>query len=121
MRAFDEIKQNRSEALIVVSGLLTFISGKQIADLALTNGLPSCHGFREAVTVGGLVSLGPDLATLGRQGARLVDKIIKGERPADLPVEQPSQYLMSINLKTAKSLGLTVPPALLARADEIIE
>jgi putative tryptophan/tyrosine transport system substrate-binding protein len=79
-RAFDEMKQNRSEALIVVSGLLTFIRGKQIAALALTNGLPSCHGFREAVAVGGLLSLGPDLATLGRRGARLVDKIIKGER-----------------------------------------
>jgi putative ABC transport system substrate-binding protein len=119
--AFDEIKQSRLEALIVVSGSLTYGSSKLIADLALASGLPSCHGFKEAVAFGGLVSLGPDLVALGRQSARLVDKIIKGESPANIPVEQPSQYLMSINLKTAKSLGLTIPVALVARADEVIE
>ena len=87
----------------------------------MTNGLPSCHGFKETVAAGGLISLGPDLQAVTRQGAGLVDKIIKGARPADLPVEQPTEYVMAINLKTAKTLGLTIPPSLLARADEVIE
>jgi putative ABC transport system substrate-binding protein len=68
-----------------------------------------------------LISLGPDLLALGRQGARLIDKIIKGTRPADIPVEQPTQYITTINLKTAKALGLNMPAALLASADEVIE
>lgn len=120
-RSFDEMKQNGMEALIVVSGSLTYGLSKAIAARALTSRLPSCHGFKEAVAFGGLVSLGPDLVALGRQSARLVDKIINGARPADIPVEQPTQYLMCINLKAARSLGLTMPPALLARADEVIE
>ena len=81
--------------------------------------MPSCHGFKETVAAGGLISLGPDLMTLARQGASLIDKIIR--RPADLPVEQPTRYLTSINLKTAKSLGLSLSPALLASADDVIE
>jgi putative ABC transport system substrate-binding protein len=119
--AFNAIKQNGSEALIVVSGSLTYGIIQRTADLALAQGLPSCHGFKEAVAAGGLVSLGPDLIALARQSARMVDKIIRGERAADIPVEQPAQYLVSVNLKTAKTLGLTIPPALLARADEVIE
>jgi putative ABC transport system substrate-binding protein len=83
--------------------------------------LPSLHGFRETVAAGGLISLGPDLVALARQSAHLVDKIIKGEKPADIPVEQPERYTMSVNLKTAQALGVTIPPALLARADEVIE
>jgi putative ABC transport system substrate-binding protein len=120
-RVFDEIKQAGLEALLVVSGSMTYEHTKKIADLALMNRLPSCHGFKEAVAAVGLVSLGPDLVALGRQSARLVDKILKGDRPADIPVEQPAEYLMNINLKTAKLLGLNIPPALLARADEVIE
>ena len=85
------------------------------------NGLPSCHGFKETVAAGGLISLGPDLMALARQGASLVDKIIKGARPADLPVEQPTRYVTSINLRTAKALGLSISQALLASADEVIE
>jgi putative ABC transport system substrate-binding protein len=120
-RAFDEMKQTQMQALLVVSGSLTYGSIKETADLALANRLPSCHGFKEAVAAGGLMSLGPDLVSLGRQSARLVDKIIRGERPGEIPVEQPAQYLMSINLRTAKALGLVVPPSMLARADEVIE
>jgi len=120
-RAFDEMKQTQVQALLVVSGSLTYGSIRETADLALANRLPSCHGFKEAVAAGGLISLGPDLLSLGRQSARLVDKIIRGERPGDIPVEQPAQYVMSINLRTAKALGLTMPPSLLARADEVIE
>ena len=119
--AFDQIKRDRLEAAIVVAGAFTYANGKSIADLALANGVPSCHGFKETVAAGGLISLGPDLMALARQGASLVDKIIKGARPADLPVEQPTRYVTSINLKTAKTLGLSIPPALLASADEVIE
>jgi putative ABC transport system substrate-binding protein len=119
--AFDKMRQSQIQALIVVAGVLTFANSKAIAQLALTNGLPSCHGFKETVTAGGLISLGPDLKAVARQGAGLVDRIIKGARPADLPVEQPTQYVMTVNLKTAKALGLTIPPTLLARADEVIE
>ena len=120
-RAFDQMKQTQTQALLVVSGVLTYVSIRETVDLALANRLPSCHGFKEAVAAGGLISLGPDLVSLGRQGARLVDKIIRGGAPKDLPVEQPTQYLMSINLKTAKALGLEMPATLLARADEVIE
>ena len=119
--AFDQIKRDRLEAVIVVAGAFTYANGKAIADLALANGVPSCHGFKETVAAGGLISLGPDLMALARQGASLVDKIIKGARPGDLPVEQPTRYVTSINLKTAKTLGLSIPPALLASADEVIE
>jgi putative tryptophan/tyrosine transport system substrate-binding protein len=118
---FNAIKQNGAEALIVVAGSLTYGLIQRTADLALAQGLPSCHGFKEAVAAGGLVSLGPDLIALARQSARMVDKIIRGEHAADIPVEQPAQYVVSVNLKTAKTLGLTIPPALLARADEVIE
>jgi putative ABC transport system substrate-binding protein len=75
----------------------------------------------KTVAAGGLISLGPDLVALGRQGASLADKIIKGARPSDLPVEQPIRYVMSINLKTARALGLQISPTLVATADEVIE
>ena len=120
-RAFAEMKRTRMEALLVVSGSLTYLSNKEIADRALANRLPSCHGFKEAVAAGGLLSLGPDLVSLGRQAARLVDKIIRNQRPGEIPVEQPARYVMTINLRTARSLGLDVPPPMLARADEVIE
>lgn len=120
-RAFDQMRQAQTQALLVVSGVLTYVSIRETVDLALANRLPSCHGFKEAVAAGGLISLGPDLVSMGRQGARLVDKIIRGGSPMDIPVEQPTQYVMSINLKTATALGVTVPPALLAGADEVIE
>jgi putative ABC transport system substrate-binding protein len=121
IRAFDWVKRDRLEAVIVVAGAFTYANSKAIADLALANGVPSCHGFKETVAAGGLISLGPDLITLARQGASLIDKIIQGARPADLPVEQPTRYLTSINLRTARSLDLSLSPALLASADEVIE
>jgi len=119
--AFDGMKHRQSEALVVVAGALTYVNSKSIAELALSNRLPSCHGFKETVEAGGLISLGPDFLAFARQGARLVDKIIKGTKPADIPVEQPTQYITTINLKTAKALGIDMPAALLARADEVIE
>ena len=119
--AFDEMRRAQSEAVIVVAGALSYANGNAIADLALSNGLPSCHGFSETVVAGGLVSLGPNMLELAHQGARLVEKIISGSRPADIPVEQPTRYALSINLKTAKTLGLVVPATLLASADQVIE
>jgi putative ABC transport system substrate-binding protein len=119
--AFEEMQRRQTEGLIVIAGLLTYVNSRQIANLALAYRLPSCHAFRETVVAGGLVSLGPDLVVMSRQGAAYIDKIFRGAKPADLPVEQPERYEMFVNLKTAKALGLTIPPTLLARADEVIE
>ena len=85
------------------------------------NRLPTVFPYREFVDVGGLMAYGPDLADLSRRAATYVDKILKGANPADLPVEQPTKFELVINFKTAKVLGLTIPPSLLARADQVIE
>jgi putative tryptophan/tyrosine transport system substrate-binding protein len=119
--AFAEMQRTEAEAVLVVAGALMYSSGKKIADLALAHRLPSCHAFKDTVLAGGLISLGPDLVAIGRQAASLVDKVLRGARPAELPVQQPERYEVHVNLKTAKALGLTVPPTLLARADEVIE
>ena len=121
LAAFDEMQRRQTEGLIVIAGALIYASSKQIANLALAYRLPSCHPFRETVVAGGLVSLGPDIVAMNRQCAAYIDKIVRGAKPADLPVEQPDRYEMFVNLKTAKALGVTIPPTLLARADEVIE
>lgn len=120
-RVFAEIVAQAAQGLVVVAGALTFALRKRIPELALAHRLPSCGGFKETVEAGELIGLGPDLIQLCRQGAALVDKIIHGRKPADLPVEQPTRYAIWINLKTASALGIMVPPALLAGADEVIE
>jgi putative tryptophan/tyrosine transport system substrate-binding protein len=119
--AFASMKKSGAEALFVTRTAVTFNASKQIADLALAARLPSCHAFREAVIAGGLVSLGPDRVAMARPAAAQIDKIIKGASPADIPVEQPTVYELCINLKTARALNLTIPPTLLARADQVIE
>jgi putative ABC transport system substrate-binding protein len=105
----------------VVVGLALRPYWPQIIQLALRSKLPTVSGPREFVEAGGLMAYGPDYPDLYRRAAIYVDKILKGARPGDLPVEEPTKFQLVINLKTAKSLGVTVPPALLARADEVVE
>ena len=119
--AFAKIKDSEVKALLAIAGALTFTIDAEIADRSLAAHLPLCSAFRETVVAGGLVSLGPDLVAMARQTAAQIDKIIKGTKPADIPVEQPMRYELYINLKTAPLLDLTIPPTLLARADEVIE
>jgi putative tryptophan/tyrosine transport system substrate-binding protein len=119
--AFASMKKGGAEALFVTRTAVTFNAGKQIADLALAARLPSCHAFREAVMAGGLMSLGPDRVAMARPAAAQIDKIINGANPADIPVEQPTVYELYINLRTARALDLTIPPTLLALADQVIE
>ena len=98
-----------------------FLEKTRIVELAARQKLPAIYQFREYSVIGGLMSYGPDLNDFWGRAASYVDKILKGAKPADLPVEQPTKFELIINLKTAKALGLTVPQSLLARADEVIE
>jgi putative tryptophan/tyrosine transport system substrate-binding protein len=113
--------RERVDALFVVPSPLTLVNGAPLAELALKHRLPTMFGFKENAEAGGLMSYGADRHDLIRRAALYIDKILKGAKPADLPVEQASKYQLVINLKTAKALGLDVPPTLLARADEVIE
>jgi putative ABC transport system substrate-binding protein len=119
--AFVTIRNARLEALLVVADTMFIVHRARLADLAVKNRLPSMHGVRENVEAGGLMSYGPNSVANYRRAAAFVDKILKGAKPADLPVEQPTTVELVLNLKTAKALGLTIPPSLLARADQVIE
>jgi putative tryptophan/tyrosine transport system substrate-binding protein len=118
--AFEALK-DRAEALYVCSDPLVNANRVQINTLALGARLPTMHGFREYVVAGGLLSYGPDILDLFRRAADFVDKILRGAKPADLPVQQPTKYQLVFNLKTANALGITIPPLMLTRADEVIE
>jgi len=120
-RAFSDMTKRRAGALTVFPGAMLFGERKQLTELAAKNRLATVYPWREYVDAGGLMSYGPDLADSYRRAAGYVAKILKGAKPADLPVEQPTKFELVINLKTAKALGLTIPPSLLARADEVIQ
>jgi len=120
-KAFSEMAREHADGVIIPSVAVYFGERKRIAQLAVKHRLPSVCGGKEYADAGLLVSYGPDYAALFRRVAVYVDKILKGSKPGDLPVEQPTKFELVINLKTAKALGLTIPPSLLLRADQIIE
>ncbi len=120
-RAVAAFARTPNGGLIVTGSTSTSIHRGLIIALAAQHKLPAVYSNRFFVTDGGLISYGPDFVDQYRRAAGYVDRILKGEKPADLPVQAPTKYELAINLKTAKSLGLTVPPSLLARADEVIE
>jgi putative tryptophan/tyrosine transport system substrate-binding protein len=119
--AFAAMTQSRVGAFLILGGSVTWASRQQIADLAVQHRLPGIHFFREYAEAGLLLTYGINFVAQFRRAAIYVDKILKGAKPGDLPVEQPTKFEMVINLKTAKALGLTIPQSLLARADQIIE
>jgi len=118
--AFAAMAKERVEALLVLSDTIFGSHATRLADLAARSRLPATYGVREDVKAGGLMSYGPSLLDSYRQAATYVDKILKGAKPADLPVEQPMKFELVLNLKTAEALGLTIPPLILFQADEVI-
>ena len=119
--AFAALAREKPDALYVGGGPVTFVHVARIVAFAAEHRLPAVYPFREAIDKGGLMSYGSNVNDIYRQLAGMVDKVLKGAKPADLPIEQPTKFELVINLKTASTLGLTVPPLLLARADEVIE
>ena len=120
-KVFAALNKQRPDGLYVTGGPLINANGKRIADFALKNRLPSVYARREAVEAGGLMYYGADLADSYRRVAYFVDRILKGAKPADLPVEQPTKFELVINLKTAKQIGLIIPQSMLYRADKVIK
>jgi putative ABC transport system substrate-binding protein len=119
--AFAAMTRERAGALVILADAILTNQRRQIAELAAKRRLPAVYGVSEYAEAGGLMFYGPSSLDLERRAATFVDKILKGAKPADLPVEQPSKFELVINLKTAKALGLTMPPSLLQRADRVIE
>jgi putative tryptophan/tyrosine transport system substrate-binding protein len=120
-RVFSALSHDHPDALIVYVIPITYGHRAEILDVVAKQRLPAIYSAREFVDAGGLMSYGPNLRELFRRSATYVDRILKGSKPGDLPVEQPTKFELVINLKTAKALGLTIPPSLLARADQVIE
>jgi len=120
-RAFDAVTKERAAALIVLPDAMFYSQRQKITSLAVKNGLPAMYSFSGYVEEGGLMSYGPIYPDIFRRAATYVDKILKGAKPADLPVEQPMKFEFMINLKTAKQIGLTIPPNVLMRADKVIK
>ena len=120
-RAFVAMAGKAVDGLLVLAEPILALHHKRIVEFADKNRLPAIYGIKEFATGGGLMAYASDLTTQFRRAADYVDKILKGAKPADLPVEQPTKFELIINLKTAKTLGLSIPPILLGRADEVIE
>jgi putative ABC transport system substrate-binding protein len=120
-RAFSDMTKARADALTVLGSAMFNNERRRLVDLAAKNRLPAVYSGRASVDAGGLMSYGPNIADLWRRAATYVDKILKRAKPGDLPIEQPTKFELVINLKTAKALGLTLPPSLLQRADQVIE
>jgi putative ABC transport system substrate-binding protein len=121
-RVFSAMTTERAEAWVVpVVNPLAFAKRVEIAKLAERHRLPSIFGSREFAEAGGLIAYGPNIAAGWHRAAAYVDKILKGARPSDLPVEQPAQFELVVNLKTASAIGVTIPPALVRRADQLIQ
>lgn len=120
-QAFSRMATERAEALFQFPSAMLFSERRRIVELALTHRLPSMFNGREFVQLGGFISYGVSIADLGRSSATYVDKILKGAKPSDLPVEQPTKFELFINIKTGKTLGVEIPTTVLARADEVIE
>ena len=119
--AFSATVKARPDALFILADRVYLHSRGRIMDFALKNRLPSINAYPELVEAGGLMSFGPSYEDMHRRAATYVDKILKGAKPGDLPVEQPTKFELALNLKTAKSLGLIIPQSVLARADEVIQ
>ena len=120
-RAFDAAVRERADALLVVRDTILQTLGRQITDFSARHRLPAIYGGLLFVEAGALISYGANIQDMLRRFGGYVDKILKGAKPADLPIEQPTKFELVINLKTAKALGLTIPPSLLQRADQVIE
>jgi putative tryptophan/tyrosine transport system substrate-binding protein len=119
--ALNQATASHVDALVIMPAPILFENIRLMAEFAARNGLPSTFHLREYAAVGGLVSYGVDRSDLFRRAATYIDKILKGARPADLPIEQPTKFELVLNLKTARTLGLTIPPNILGIADEVIE
>jgi putative ABC transport system substrate-binding protein len=119
--AFSAMSGWRAGALLALVDGMFLLNRARIADLAAKRRVPTMYGLREHVDAGGLVFYGPSLRDMFRRAATYVDKILKGAKPADLPIEQPAKFDLVFNLKTVKAIGLAIPPSLLQRADQVIE
>jgi len=119
--AFLGMKKNRDQGVAVMSPAFMFVHRRAVLELAAAHGIPAVYELQVFVEAGGLMSYGVNVSEMQLRAAHYVDKILRGARPADLPIEQPTKFELVINLKTAKALGLTIPPSLLTRADQVIE
>ena len=119
--AFATLMKDKPQALIILADRIFLHNRARLMDFAMQNRLPGVYAYRELVEAGGLMSYGPSYEDLHRRAATYVDKILKGAKPADLPIEQPTKFNLVINRRAAKALGLTIPGSILARADEVIE
>jgi putative tryptophan/tyrosine transport system substrate-binding protein len=120
-KAFSDMTRARAGALTVLTSNMFFIERRRLVDLAAKHRLPAVYPWREGVDAGGLMAYGPNVTDLFRRAATYVDRVLKGAKPGDLPVEQPTKFELVINLKAAKALGLTIPQSVLARADQVVE